>query len=219
MNHDPDLHDPSRWKSQRLRRGSRVSNVWWRDDNSSLRRERRGERCSVYPKRPQQPVCVCVLTNCPVIIIINIIYLQSALQIANSPISSQQVALKKHPMTNFNPRSCCKEKLKTIWIWKWIVRLVFCSCYLHNTAPSSERGGVVIFYLGFIEDCVASIFQKVFVTCGSIARCLYQRLWMSCPGSALELNSRGKNTKSNSWVLRVFTEHKEKSSPHIYDDK
>jgi len=39
-------------KSQRLRKGSRVNNVWWRDENSSTRREKRGDRCSVYPKRP-----------------------------------------------------------------------------------------------------------------------------------------------------------------------
>jgi len=31
-------------------RGSRVSNVRWRDVNSSIRRERRGDRCSVYLK-------------------------------------------------------------------------------------------------------------------------------------------------------------------------
>jgi len=36
-------------KSQRIR-GGRVSNVPWRDVNSSISRERRGERCSVYPK-------------------------------------------------------------------------------------------------------------------------------------------------------------------------
>jgi len=36
-------------------------------------------------------------------------------------------------------------------------------------------------------------------------------------GSAMELNSCWKNTKSNSCVLRVLTEHKEqhKSSTHI----
>jgi len=37
-------------KSNRLPGRCRVSNVWWRDVNSSIRRERRGDRCSVCPK-------------------------------------------------------------------------------------------------------------------------------------------------------------------------
>jgi len=37
-------------KSQGLRRGSRVNNVQWRDENSSIRSERRRNRCSVYHK-------------------------------------------------------------------------------------------------------------------------------------------------------------------------
>jgi len=44
-------------------RGSRVNNVQWRDENSSIRRERRGERCSVYPKRPPaayKPIAACL---------------------------------------------------------------------------------------------------------------------------------------------------------------
>jgi len=39
-------------KAQRLWGRSRVNNVQWRDVNLSIRRERRGERSSVYPKSP-----------------------------------------------------------------------------------------------------------------------------------------------------------------------
>jgi len=41
------------------RRGRDINNVQWRDVNSSISRGRRGDRCSVYPKRPpaaSQPI-------------------------------------------------------------------------------------------------------------------------------------------------------------------
>jgi len=46
------------WSHRDSMGGSITSNVWWRDENSSLRRERRGERCSVYPNTPPSSIQV-----------------------------------------------------------------------------------------------------------------------------------------------------------------
>jgi len=48
----PGPMDPMRSEVTKTPGGSRGNNVWWRDENSSISRERRGERCSVYPKCP-----------------------------------------------------------------------------------------------------------------------------------------------------------------------